>query len=343
MALKITLDPGHGQYGNKSPNNSKYIEGTQMWHLANKLKAALEKYGFEVVTTRPKIADNPSLSARGSAAGKNGSSMFLSLHSNAPGANADGTYSKSVTGSVMYYSMTRSENKALADKLGNKVSQLMGHYYRGSKTREYPNKPGVDYYGVIRAAAQSGCKCAMLIEHGFHTNIADSNYLLVDENLQKIAEAEAAIIAEYFGQTKTETAPQEKPAEPAKTLYRVQTGAFSKKANATALADKLKKAGFDTYIVQSGSLYKVQVGAYSVNANASAIADKLKKAGFDTYITTKSGTAVAADAPAKKSVDELAREVIAGKWGNGATRKQKLTAAGYDYSAVQKRVNELLK
>ncbi len=343
MALKITLDPGHGQYGNKSPNNSKYIEGTQMWHLANKLKTALEKYGFEVVTTRPKIADNPSLNERGSAAGKNGSSMFLSLHSNAPGANADGTYSASVTGSVVYYSMTRSENKALADKLGNKVSQLMGHYYRGSKTREYPNKPGVDYYGVIRAAAQSGCKCAMLIEHGFHTNIADSNYLLVDENLQKIAEAEAAIIAEYFGQTKTETAPQEKPAEPATTLYRVQTGAFSKKANATALADKLKKAGFDTYIVQSGSLYKVQVGAYSVKANADAMEKKLKAAGFDTYITTKSGTAVAADAPAKKSVDELAREVIAGKWGNGATRKQKLTDAGYDYSAVQKRVNELLK
>ena len=133
------------------------------------------------------------------------------------------------------------------------------------------------------------------------------------------------------------------PAEPAKTLYRVQTGAFSKKANATALADKLKKAGFDTYIVQSGSLYKVQVGAYSVKANADAMAKKLKAAGFDTYITTKSGTAVAAEAPAKKSVDEIAREVIAGKWGNGATRKQKLTAAGYDYSAVQKRVNELLK
>ena len=133
------------------------------------------------------------------------------------------------------------------------------------------------------------------------------------------------------------------PAEPAKTLYRVQTGAFTKKANATALADKLKKAGFDTYIVQSGKYYKVQVGAYSVKANASAMADKLKKAGFDTYITTKGGTAVAADAPAKKSVDELAREVIAGKWGNGATRKQKLAAAGYDAAAVQKRVNELLK
>lgn len=44
-----------------------------------------------------------------------------------------------------------------------------------------------------------------------------------------------------------------------------------------------------------------------------------------------------------KSVDTLAREVIQGKWGNSTDRKNRLTAAGYNYSAVQKRVNELLK
>ena len=44
----------------------------------------------------------------------------------------------------------------------------------------------------------------------------------------------------------------------------------------------------------------------------------------------------------KKSVDELAKEVIAGKWSAGEERRQKLTAAGYNYSAVQNRVNELL-
>lgn len=47
-------------------------------------------------------------------------------------------------------------------------------------------------------------------------------------------------------------------------------------------------------------------------------------------------------APAKKTVDEIAREVIAGKWGNGADRKNRLEAAGYDYNAVQNRVNQLL-
>lgn len=45
----------------------------------------------------------------------------------------------------------------------------------------------------------------------------------------------------------------------------------------------------------------------------------------------------------KKSNETIANEVIAGKWGNGADRKNKLTAAGYDYNAIQKIVNAKLK
>lgn len=44
----------------------------------------------------------------------------------------------------------------------------------------------------------------------------------------------------------------------------------------------------------------------------------------------------------KKSVEYIAREVIAGKWGVNEERKKKLTAAGYDYNAVQKAVNNIL-
>ena len=47
--------------------------------------------------------------------------------------------------------------------------------------------------------------------------------------------------------------------------------------------------------------------------------------------------------PAKKTIEELAREVIAGKWGNGQYRIKKLKDAGYDYDKVQARVNEILK
>ena len=44
----------------------------------------------------------------------------------------------------------------------------------------------------------------------------------------------------------------------------------------------------------------------------------------------------------KKTNEEIANEVINGKWGNGADRKNKLTAAGYNYNEVQEKVNQLL-
>lgn len=54
-------------------------------------------------------------------------------------------------------------------------------------------------------------------------------------------------------------------------------------------------------------------------------------------------TPAPAPTPAKKSVDEIAKEVINGNWGNGADRKKRLEAAGYNYAEVQKRVNALCK
>lgn len=54
-------------------------------------------------------------------------------------------------------------------------------------------------------------------------------------------------------------------------------------------------------------------------------------------------TASAPTDTAKKTNAELADEVIAGKWGNGDERKQRLTAAGYDYDAVQAIVNKLVQ
>lgn len=129
------------------------------------------------------------------------------------------------------------------------------------------------------------------------------------------------------------------PATPEKVLYRVQVGAYSVKKNAERQLAKIKAAGFpDAFIaVVDGKLYRVQTGAYSVKANAEAQLAKVKAAGFSAFVTQLGGTV------AKKTIEEVAKEVIAGKWGNGEERKQKLTAAGYDYAEVQKKVNELLK
>ena len=122
------------------------------------------------------------------------------------------------------------------------------------------------------------------------------------------------------------------------TLYHVQVGAYKNKANADAQLVHVKAAGFDTYMVQVGGLYKIQVGAYREKANADNMMAKLKDAGFDAFITTESGTSVST----LKSMDEIAHEVIRGDWGNGADRRNRLTSAGYDYAAVQAKVNELL-
>lgn len=139
----------------------------------------------------------------------------------------------------------------------------------------------------------------------------------------------ASEVNKRLGRTNIKPAPE----KPSGGLYRVQTGAFKVKANADAMLAKVKAKGFDTYMVKVGDLYKIQVGAFKVKANAEAMLKKLQAAGFSAFITTEEG--------AGKSVDELAREVLQGKWGNGAERKKRLEAAGYDYAAVQKKVNQL--
>lgn len=69
--------------------------------------------------------------------------------------------------------------------------------------------------------------------------------------------------------------------------------------------------------------------AYISAASWNKLAGKTKKTSASTTV--------------KKSVNTLAKEVLAGKWGNGADRKSRLTKAGYDYNKVQARVNKLVK
>ena len=62
-----------------------------------------------------------------------------------------------------------------------------------------------------------------------------------------------------------------------------------------------------------------------------------------SYCTVRGSVASSPAAPVKKSIDEIAREVRNGKWGNGVERKKRLEAAGYNYATVQAAVNRLCK
>lgn len=154
--------------------------------------------------------------------------------------------------------------------------------------------------------------------------------LAADVNKHLIAKELVTVIADKI---------HKKPNDGSK-LYRVQCGAFSKKENAAKLLNEIEAKGIDAFIVKAGGLHKVQVGAYGVKENAENQLAKMKKLGFDCFITTVSRESESF--VPRKSIEAIAKEVIAGKWGNGAEREKKLKAAGYDYDAVQKEVNKLV-
>lgn len=71
--------------------------------------------------------------------------------------------------------------------------------------------------------------------------------------------------------------------------------------------------------------------------------DKLKRGDILLKEGAHVAVVVQVDKPQLKSIDEIAKEVIAGKWGSGQARRANLTDAGYNYALVQDRVNTILK
>ena len=200
----IVLDPGHGQYGNQYPANKKFYEGTQMHILGEHLTAELKSYGFAVINTRPKLTDDPALSTRGNRA--KGADLFLSLHSNAIGPSG----SSATRGVEIYYSMTDPAfNRPFAEGLGKVIAETMQTPYRFARSQGMPTNSKRDYFQVVRSAAESGCKRAMLIEHGYHTNPTDTAFLVDSGRLKALAEAEAAYIAKQFNLSKPTMKPTE--------------------------------------------------------------------------------------------------------------------------------------
>ena len=288
MSIKICLDAGHyGKY-NQSPAVKSYYESDMNWKLHLLLKKYLEQHGIEVITTRANQATDIGLTARGKAS--KGCDLFLSIHSNAVGSAVD-----EATDYPVVIVPIDGSGDAIGEKLAKCIEATMGTKQKG-RTWEKKSDKGYDWYGVIRGAVSVGVP-GLILEHSFHTNTNMAKWLSSDANLDKLAEAEAEVIASYYGIEKN-------------VEYKITaTGVLKGKAKVDSLVAQLKAEGFAVAV------------------------DELAPAPVPTP----------EPAPVAKSVDELAREVIAGKWGVGITRKERLTAAGHDYKAVQKRVNELLK
>lgn len=123
-------------------------------------------------------------------------------------------------------------------------------------------------------------------------------------NQKELAESTAKIIAEYYG----------------KELKRGETKVENKNSK--------------------NKFYRVFAGSYKDKNNANQLLNELKSKGFkDSFIAYEEVDIK----PQRKSNEEIAREVLAGKWGNNPERKQKLEAAGYKYLDIQAIVNRISK
>ena len=96
------------------------------------------------------------------------------------------------------------------------------------------------------------------------------------------------------------------------------------------------------YLLQSGMFDVITDKEYLTSDKYLKRGDILLYEGHHTAINLDDGI-YANKLTELKSIDEIAQEVLDGKWGSGTTRRAKLTDAGYNYALVQARVNEILK
>ena len=187
--IKICLDAGHcGKY-NRSPAKKEYYESDMAWKLHLLQKKYLEQYGFEVVLTRNTQEKDKDLDSRGKAA--KGCDLFLSIHSNAVGSGVN----ESIDYPVVYVPLN-----GKGDKIGKLLAACIEDVMATKQNGRIATRKGNngDYYGVIRGAVSVGVP-GLILEHSFHTNTKATEWLLNDKNLDKLAKAEASILADYYG------------------------------------------------------------------------------------------------------------------------------------------------
>ncbi len=198
MSVIICLDPGHVRNYNHGAYDL-YYEGTKMYDLAVMLKQEIDKYpGMEAIITRKNVDDNPELHIRGRIAKNAGARCFISLHTNA-------AVNPNINQVTIFRSIKMPGTEALAWKLENAIADLIG---KDVPTTKYPRiatrlissgpKAGQDYYGVLRGSTDGSIKESMIIEHVYHTNYKQAEWMYNNNNLRQLAIVEAKVLADYY-------------------------------------------------------------------------------------------------------------------------------------------------
>lgn len=315
-------------------------EGVQCGKIANACKSALERCGISV-----KLQHEGTMASKCQASDAFGADLHVCIHTNACNGKVSGTR-------MFCYDASGKGMKAC-----KAIFSVLAPLTPG-KSENISVNPQLFEIRVPNAPTA-------YIECEFHDVPSVAKWIV--EHTTDIGESIAHGICNYFGvgyKTDSSSDPAPKPTPtpaPSKDeLYRVrkswadassQIGAFAVLDNAIHAC----KEGYKVFDKNGVVVYpKVEERktidelAQEVIAgkwgNGSERRNRLESAGYDYNAVQNRVNEILSGQPStpKKSIDELAREVIRGDWGNGTARRKALESAGYDYDAVQKRVNEIL-
>lgn len=233
--FKIALTAGH-YLGTSGKNCLKALDPkeTKEWvlndRIADKVEKLLQEYtGWELIRTDDTTGKkNISLQARTNAANNFKADFYLSIHHNAGVNGGSG-------GGIAAYIYTKASaesakwQKALYDAL------IAATGLKGNRSNPMPKSN-------LHEVRETNMP-AVLLELGFMDSKTDVPVILTEKFADQCAEAIVKVLVERGKLTKKIVAPNK--------LYRVQTGAFTNKANAEKHAAKLKAAGFNAIIVEA--------------------------------------------------------------------------------------------
>ena len=179
---KICLDAGHGSTCSNGAPDGSYKEYEFAFDVANRMKTILESHGVTVKMTRTDDTD-VDLTERANISNNFSSDYFVSVHSNASGS---GSAWNSAAGWEIYISAKGGNAEKLAKKIEEETMKVIPLADRGIKTASY----------TVLTKTKAP---AVLIEHGFHTNKSDLEYLKSNDCRQKYAVANCKAVLSMLG------------------------------------------------------------------------------------------------------------------------------------------------
>lgn len=253
---RIFLDPGHGGSDPGAVGNGLQ-EKTLTLAIATRIRDILlnEYQGVEVRMSRTNDVF-VGLTERTQQANAWNANYFMSIHINAGGGTGFESFIHTNAGA---------ETARLQGIIHPAIIQQMNVTNRGQKRANF---------AVLRTSNMP----AILTENLFIDRAADADLLRSSAFLDRVARGHVNGLAQAFN--------LQRGGGGGGTIYRVQVGAFSVRANADQQQARLRADGYESIIVQSGSLFLVQAGAFSVRANADALASELRGRGYDATVVS---------------------------------------------------------